>query len=108
MQFGQCAVTSATVRGVEVIPVTVEVVVSGGLPGMAIVGMPDAAIQEARERVKAAADRPSLDQRRAVRGRAFPRRAREAGGGRARVRHLRALPRPRFCMRLRERSGAPR
>lgn len=36
------------------IPVTVEVVVSGGLPGMAIVGMPDAAIQEARERVKAA------------------------------------------------------
>jgi magnesium chelatase family protein len=47
-------VTSATVRGVEVIPVTVEVVVSGGLPGMAIVGMPDAAIQEARERVKAA------------------------------------------------------
>lgn len=54
MQFGQCAVTSATVRGVEVIPVTVEVAVSGGLPGMAIVGMPDAAIQEARERVKAA------------------------------------------------------
>ena len=54
MQFGQCAVTSATVRGVEVIPATVEVVVSGGLPGMAIVGMPDAAIQEARERVKAA------------------------------------------------------
>lgn len=54
MMFGQCAVTSATVRGVEVIPVTVEVVVSAGLPGMAIVGMPDAAIQEARERVKAA------------------------------------------------------
>lgn len=45
---------SATVRGVDVIPVTVEVVVSGGLPGMAVVGMPDAAIQEARERVKAA------------------------------------------------------
>ena len=45
---------SATVRGVDVVPVTVEVVVSGGLPGMAIVGMPDAAIQEARERVRAA------------------------------------------------------
>lgn len=44
----------ATVRGVEVVPVRVEVVVSGGLPGMAIVGMPDAAIQEARERVRAA------------------------------------------------------
>ncbi|WP_302961712.1 YifB family Mg chelatase-like AAA ATPase [uncultured Adlercreutzia sp.] len=54
MAFGQCAVTSATVRGVEVIPVTVEVVVSAGLPGVAIVGMPDAAIQEARERVRAA------------------------------------------------------
>ena len=46
----------ATVRGVEVVPVRVEVVVSGGLPGMAIVGMPDAAIQEARERVRAALD----------------------------------------------------
>ena len=44
----------ATVRGVEVVPVRVEVVVSGGLPGMAIVGMPDAAIQDARERVRAA------------------------------------------------------
>ncbi len=54
MAMGQCAVTSATVRGVEVIPVTVEVVVSAGLPGMAVVGMPDAAIQEARERVRAA------------------------------------------------------
>ena len=54
MGLGQCAVTSATVRGVEVVPVTVEVVVSAGLPGMAIVGMPDAAIQEARERVRAA------------------------------------------------------
>ena len=54
MAFGQCAVMSATVRGVDVVPVTVEVVVSGGLPGMAIVGMPDAAIQEARERVRAA------------------------------------------------------
>lgn len=54
MKFGQCAVMSATVRGVDVVPVTVEVVVSGGLPGISIVGMPDAAIQEARERVRAA------------------------------------------------------
>lgn len=54
MTWGQCAVKSAVVRGVDVIPVTVEVVVSGGLPGIAIVGMPDAAIQEARERVRAA------------------------------------------------------
>lgn len=54
MDLGQCMVMSATVRGVEVVPVAVEVVVSGGLPGVAIVGMPDAAIQEARERVRAA------------------------------------------------------
>ena len=44
----------ATLRGVEAIPVTVEVVVSGGIPGMSIVGMPDVAVQEARERVRAA------------------------------------------------------
>lgn len=54
MAYGQCSVTSAVVRGVDVVPVTVEVVVSGGLPGISIVGMPDAAIQEARERVRAA------------------------------------------------------
>lgn len=50
----QCSVFSATLRGVEAIPVIVEVVVSGGLPGMSIVGMPDTAVQEARERVRAA------------------------------------------------------
>lgn len=54
MALGQCAVASAVVRGVDVVPVRVEVVVSGGLPGMSVVGMPDAAIQEARERVRAA------------------------------------------------------
>ena len=54
MARGQCAVMGARVRGVEVVPVRVEVVVSGGLPGMAIVGMPDAAVQEGRERVRAA------------------------------------------------------
>lgn len=52
--FGQCCVKSATLRGVEALPVDVEVVVSAGLPGFSIVGMPDAAIQEARERVRAA------------------------------------------------------
>lgn len=40
--------------GVEAIPVSVEVAVTQGLPGMTIVGMCDTAIQEARERVKAA------------------------------------------------------
>ena len=51
---GQCVVRSATVRGVEALPVDVEVVVGNGMPGMFIVGMPDAAIQESRERVRAA------------------------------------------------------
>lgn len=50
----QCTVASATLRGVEARPVAVEVVVSSGLPGMAIVGMADVAVQEARERVRAA------------------------------------------------------
>lgn len=50
----RCAVAGATLRGVEALPVAVEVAVSGGIPGMAVVGMPDAAVQEARERVRAA------------------------------------------------------
>lgn len=41
-------------RGVKAMPVSVEVSVSGGLPGMSIVGMPDTAVQEARERVRSA------------------------------------------------------
>ena len=35
-------------------PVEVEVDVSAGLPGFSIVGLPDAAVQEARERVRVA------------------------------------------------------
>lgn len=50
----QCSLESATLHGVEAQAVTVEVVVGGGMPGMAIVGMADTAIQEARERVRAA------------------------------------------------------
>lgn len=49
-----CAVTSAVIRGIEAIPVTVEVSVGAGLVGMSIVGMADTAIQEARERVRGA------------------------------------------------------
>ncbi len=48
------SVKSATLSGVRAEPVDVEVVVSSGLPGFVIVGMPDAAIQEARERVRSA------------------------------------------------------
>ncbi|MEG2533028.1 MAG: magnesium chelatase domain-containing protein [Gordonibacter sp.] len=52
--FGRCAVQGATLRGIEAVPVDVEVVVGRGIPAFCIVGMPDAAIQEARERVRAA------------------------------------------------------
>lgn len=51
---GQCVVRAATLRGVDAVPVDVEVVVSNGIPGFSIVGMADASVQESRERVKAA------------------------------------------------------
>lgn len=54
MAYRSFAVQSATIRGVEAVPVTVEVVISNGIPSFSIVGMADAAIQESRERVKAA------------------------------------------------------
>lgn len=54
IMYGRCTVQGATLRGVEAVPVDVEVVVSNGIPAFCIVGMPDAAIQEARERVRAA------------------------------------------------------
>ena len=50
----QCVLKSATIVGVSALPVDVEVVVSNGLPGMTIVGMPDAAVRESQERVRAA------------------------------------------------------
>jgi len=40
--------------GIDALPVEVEVDVSPGLPGFSIVGLPDAAVQEARERVRVA------------------------------------------------------
>lgn len=47
-------IPSATVLGVEGRPVTVEVHVSSGLPSFTIVGLPDTACREARDRVRAA------------------------------------------------------
>jgi magnesium chelatase family protein len=43
-----------TLDGIAARPVRVEVDVHRGLPGLAIVGLPDAAVREARERVRAA------------------------------------------------------
>ena len=48
------SVHTAVVRGAEALPVTVEVSLSGGIPGMTLVGMPDAAVLEARSRVRCA------------------------------------------------------
>ena len=45
---------SATVVGVDALEVRVEVFVSGGLPSFTVVGLPGAAVQESRERVRAA------------------------------------------------------
>ncbi len=47
-------VRSATLAGVEGARVSVEVHVSNGLPSFAVVGLPDAACREARDRVRAA------------------------------------------------------
>ncbi len=47
-------VKSAAVVGLEGQLVDVEVDISSGLPSLTIVGLPDAAVQEARERVRAA------------------------------------------------------
>lgn len=48
------SVRTATLRGIEAIPISVEVSVSGGIPGLSIVGMPDASVLEARSRVRCA------------------------------------------------------
>ena len=50
----QCVLKTACIRGVRAVPVAVEVGVSRGPPGMTIVGMPDAAVRESQERVRAA------------------------------------------------------
>jgi len=47
-------VWSAALVGIDAVKVGVEVDVAGGLPGIVVVGLPDTAVQESRERVKAA------------------------------------------------------
>lgn len=47
-------VLSFGVSGVNGFPVQVEVFSTGGLPGMEIIGLPDASVRESRERVNAA------------------------------------------------------
>ncbi len=47
-------VLSATLRGVEALPCEVEVDIAGGLPSVDVVGLAEAAVREARVRVRAA------------------------------------------------------
>lgn len=46
-------VWSASIVGIDAVKVGVEVDVSGGLPGIMVLGLPDAAVQESKERVRA-------------------------------------------------------
>ena len=47
-------VTSFALSGLEGVPVEVETDVQSGLPGYELVGLPDAAVKESRERVRSA------------------------------------------------------
>lgn len=55
-----CSVRTLGVTGVRGLGVTAECYISNGLPGFDIVGLPDAAVKEARERVRAAAKSSGL------------------------------------------------
>ena len=50
-----CKVNTMGITGIHGSVVTVEAFISNGLPGFDVVGLPDAAVKEARERVRAAA-----------------------------------------------------
>lgn len=54
-------VNSRAQEGVSAPPVTVEVHLSGGLPGTSIVGLPETAVKEARDRVRVAIQNAQLD-----------------------------------------------
>ncbi len=43
-----------TINGVDAVPVDVEIDIHSGLPAFSVVGLPDAAVRESRERVRAA------------------------------------------------------
>ena len=49
-----CSVKTLGVTGIQGAGVVAECYISNGLPGFDIVGLPDAAVKEARERVRAA------------------------------------------------------
>ena len=55
-----CSVNTLAVNGIRGNAITVECYISNGLPAFDIVGLPDAAVKEARERVRAAAKTSGL------------------------------------------------
>ena len=55
-----CSVHTMGIQGIQGSHVTVECYISNGLPNFDIVGLPDAAVKEARERVRAAAKNSGL------------------------------------------------
>ena len=55
-----CSVKTLGISGIQGSLVTAECYISSGLPGFDIVGLPDAAVKEARERVRAAAKSSGL------------------------------------------------
>ena len=55
-----CSVRSLGITGIRGSTVVAECYISNGLPGFDIVGLPDAAVKEARERVRAAAKNSGL------------------------------------------------
>lgn len=55
-----CSIKTLGINGINGSLVTAECYISSGLPGFDIVGLPDAAVKEARERVRAAAKSSGL------------------------------------------------
>ena len=55
-----CSVKTLGITGIQGCGVVAECYISNGLPGFDIVGLPDAAVKEARERVRAAAKNSGL------------------------------------------------
>ena len=55
------AVRSAALSGLDAVPVVIEVDVSFGLPGLTLVGLPDASVRESRDRVRSAIRNSGFD-----------------------------------------------
>lgn len=52
--MGLAVIHTRALNGIKTIPVEVEVLTSNGLPGIAIVGLPEAAVRESKDRVRGA------------------------------------------------------